>query len=258
MGKKGKIKIPKPADIVKKQFLGPTGILGHTLSGKAMQAMGIGGGGGGGMNLPGETTLQDLEARSGVKAPQYESLRDPTTGQLKDLYKYDPTKSEAFSQIRSQALSSAPSAWANMQVQRQQLEQQNLADDAVKQQMQAINQARTGLARTGGLSSGAGLSLARQGARDMMLQKQGISRQGMLDRLGVSQTDEERRQGLLKGVADAETRAQQANLATLTGDMASQRDFDLNRYREQMGAWGAQNTSAAQAAAGQATRRGKK
>ena len=191
-------------------------------------------------------------------APGFQSLRDPATGQLKDIYKYDPTKSEAFSQLRGQALSTGPSAWANLQTQKQKLEQQNLADLANKQSLQAMGQSNAMLARTGGLSSGAARLAQRDASRNALLQGQEVARGGMLDRLGISQVDEDRRQQLLGKVADAETGAQQSNLGRLVGDVQGQSQFDLERYAQQMQEWGAGKTAAAQQAAAAQTRKGKK
>lgn len=191
-------------------------------------------------------------------APGFQSLRDPATGQLKDIYKYDPTKSEAFSQLRGQALSTGPSAWANLQTQKQKLEQQNLADLANKQSLQAMGQSNAMLARTGGLSSGAARLAQRDASRNALLQGQEVARGGMLDRLGISQVDEDRRQQLLGKVADAETGAQQSNLGRLIGDVQGQSQFDLERYAQQMQEWGAGKTAAAQQAAAAQTRKGKK
>jgi hypothetical protein len=217
--------------------------------------MGQGGGDGIGFN---ESGYSDIEARSGIRAPKFESMRDAATGQLKDIYKYDPTKSEAFSQIRGQALSSGPSAWAQMQTQKLGLEQQAAMDMANKQGLQAMNQGNAMLARTGGLSSGAAGLAARANMKNQMLANQDINRQGIMNRLGISQSDEDRRQQMLGQVADAETSAQKTNLGALTGDIGQQRQFDLGRYSDQMAAWGAQNTAAAQNAAAAQTRKGKK
>lgn len=192
-----------------------------------------------------------------ILSPQFESYRDKD-GNLKDMYKYDPTKSEAFSQLRTQALSTAPSTWANMQTQKQKMEQQDLTDQANKQSLQAMNQANSMLARTGGLSSGAAGLAARANSRNMMLQNQQIARGGMSDRLGISQADEDRRQQLLGQVADTETAGQQYNLGNLMGDVNRKSEFDLSRYKEQMATLGADKTAAAQQAAAAQTRKGKK
>lgn len=183
--------------------------------------------------------------------PGFESMRDPTTGLLQDKYKYDPTKSAAFKQIQGQAMSTAPSAWANMQTQRQQLEQQGLKDSAAKQNLSALSQGQSQLARTGGLSSGAAALMARSGAKDMMMRNQEINRGGMLDRLGIGQQDEQTRQGLLRDVATAETGAEKANLMALMGDVEGKRNFDLNKYQQMMSAWGAGKSADAQLAAAQ-------
>lgn len=199
--------------------------------------------------------ISAVERQSGVLAPQYEALRDAKSGELKSSFKYDPMQSEAFKQLREQALSTGPSAWAQMQTQKQGMEEQNQRDMAAKSNMQAMNQANAMLARSGGLSSGAAGLQARAGARNALMANQDVTRQGMADRLGISMADEQRRQDSLKGVGEAELSGQRLNLQTMLGDVQSQRDFDLSRYQQQMAAWGSDKTANAQMAA---SRRGKK
>ena len=121
---------------------------------------------------------------------------------------------------------------------------------AARQAQQGMSQAASSLARTGGLGGGARTRMAMQGAKDLMLQGQGISRQGMSDRLGISSQDEQTRQGLLGQVAGTELQGQQTNLGTLGTDITRKAAFDANRYNQQMGAWGAKQTADAQRAAG--------
>lgn len=110
----------------------------------------------------------------------------------------------------------------------------------------------------GGLGGGARNRMAMQGARDLMMARQGISRGGMLDRLGISQTDEDRRQQLLKQVADTELSGQEKNLGLMTGDVTNKAQFDANRYAQQMQAWGASQAAGAQSRAAEAGRKSKK
>jgi hypothetical protein len=189
------------------------------------------------------------EQRAGINPADYEGVRNVQTGELLSQYAFDPTKSEAFSRQRAQALEQGPSEWAKLQTQRQQMEEQNQRDLANKQAQQGISQATSALARMGGLGGGARNRMAMQGAREMMMQNQGISRQGMADRLGISSQDEQTRQNLLNQVAGTELQGQQTNLGTLGTDITRKAAFDANRYNQQMAAWGAKQTADAQRAA---------
>ena len=203
---------------------------------------GVFGGGGGGPGDPGDP----YAGMPGL--PGFESLRDPATGNLMSKYMSDPTQSGAFVSLRDQAMSTGPSAWANMQTQRQKLEEQNLRNAASKQGLTALSQGQSQLARTGGLSSGAAALMASRGSRDMMLRNQDIGRQGMLDRLGIGQQDETTRQGLLKDVANIQLGANEANRSTLLGDVGTGNQNRMNLYGLQSGIWGAGKTADAQLA----------
>lgn len=204
------------------------------------------------------STLSDFERQAGVISPKYESLRSADGMSLRKEFQMDPTKSGAFKSIRDQAMSTAPSAWAQLALQKQNLEQQNATDLASKQLQQGQSMAAGNLARIGGLGGGARTRMAVQGAKDLMLQQQGIGRQGMLDRLGISTQDEQTRQGLLKSVADTELGSQEKNLGLMTGDITNKAQFDANRYNQQMQAWGANRAANAQMQAAQSANKSKK
>lgn len=189
------------------------------------------------------------EQRAGINPADYEGVRNVQTGELLSQYAFDPTKSEAFSRQRAQALDQGPSEWAKLQTQRQQMEEQNQRDIANKQAQQGISQATSSLARMGGMGGGARNRMALQGAKDLMFQGQNISRQGMADRMGIATQDEQTRQNLLNQVSGTELQGQQTNLATLGTDITRKAAFDANRYNQQMSAWGAKQTADAQRAA---------
>lgn len=204
------------------------------------------------------SNLSDMELQAGITPPGYESYRNAAGTGLKDQFKYDPNQSGAFAAQKNRAMSNAPSAWANIQTQQQQLEQQNQMDQAAKQNQQGQSMAAASLARVGGLGGGARTRMAMQGAKDLMLQKQAVGRQGMADRLGIASQDETTRQGLLKSVADTELAGQEKNLGLLTGDVTNKAQFDANRYNQQMQAWGANKSANAQVASANASKGSKK
>jgi len=201
-------------------------------------------------DLTAQGYTSEIEKRSMIKAPTYESLRDPETGELQSQYAYDPSKSEAYGVLRDQAMAApGESPWAKMQMEKQQLSEQGALDNTATSSAQAVAQAQSNLARMGGLGGGARTRLASQGAKDSMLAQQGTRRAGIEQRLGIGEADIGRQQDMLGRLADEQLGGQKLNLGSLTGDVKDQAKFDLNRYEQQMGAWGAEQTANAQRAA---------
>jgi hypothetical protein len=166
-------------------------------------------------------------------------MTDVETGELLDRYKINPFAGEASQKIRTEALGTGPSIWAQLATQQQQAEQAKAAGQAAQQAQTAQSQAQANLARMGGLSGGARSSLARQGMKSQMGSLQDISQAGALARLGIGQTDAERRQKLLGSVAQAEAGAQAGNVNQLMSDLSARGSAEQNRYNQQMQAWAA-------------------
>lgn len=194
----------------------------------------------------GDISLSEAEKRAGANL-QFEQLRDPSTGKLRQEFQLDPTKSEAFLKLREQAMAApGQSPWAKMQMEKQAMEESGGRDLAAKQQAQAMGQAQASLMRFGGMGGGARTSMARAGARDLMSAQQDVARQGMLARLGIGEQDIARQQDALGKVSATELDAQGRNIAQMTGDVQAKRDFDLERYKQQMAAYGASRSARAQ------------
>lgn len=189
------------------------------------------------------------ERKAGVTAPGFEGLRDVKTGELLSQYKSDPYAGEALQKLKAQAFAEGASPWAQMQMQKQALEQSQAKDQAAQAQAQGIAQAQANLMRQGGLSSGARTRMAMMGAKDLARSQQDVARQGIQQRLGIEEQDINRKTDLLKKFGDAESAASEANIGRTTGDISRGTEFDMNRYKEQMAAYGAQQTAAAQRAA---------
>jgi hypothetical protein len=79
--------------------------------------------------------------------------------------------------------------------------------------------------------------------------QQGVSRQGIENRAGINTTDMQRRQQLLGQVAGAEGNDQAANIGRQQQDLMAKGAFDLANYKEQMAAYGAEQSANAQRAA---------
>jgi hypothetical protein len=189
------------------------------------------------------------EKAAGVLPPSLEGYRDLNTGELLGQYKFDPYQGEAVQALKQQAFAQGDSPWAQLQNQKLALEQSGLMDSAAKQQMQAAAQNQAQLAMTGGLSGGARERMARMGARDLMMARQGISRQGAMGRMGIQEQDLARKESLLGTFANAEQRAQEMNLGSLKEDINRKAMFESGRYGEQMKAWAAKQSADAQRAA---------
>lgn len=196
-----------------------------------------------------EYAQTEQEKRAGITPPSLEGYRDLETGQLLDQYKFDPYKGEAVQKLREQAFAEGDSPWAKLQQQKLALEQSGLMDSAAKQQLQGMSQGQAALAMSGGLSSGARERLARGGARDLMMARQGISRQGAQGRMGIQEQDLARKQGMLSDFANSEQRAQEMNLGALKEDVNRRAMFEGNRYNQGMQAWAAGQSADAQRAA---------
>lgn len=191
------------------------------------------------------TTQSEAERRAGVTPPRYEGSRDVKTGELIDPFKVDAYGGEALQALKEQAFAEGLSPWAQAQLQSQQMAEQDARGQAGRQQMQAMSAAQGQLARSGGMTGGAAALLARQGARDLMGANQDISRQGMGQRLGIEQQDIDRKNQLLGKFGDLETQANTQNLQTTESDINRRAMFDMERYRQQMQAWGAKESAAA-------------
>lgn len=190
------------------------------------------------------------ERQAGITPPGYEGLRDINTRELLDVYKSDPYAGEALQKLKEQAFAEGDSPWAKLQLESQGLEESRARDQAARSQAQGLAQAQANLMRQGGLSSGARERMAQTGARDLMFAQQGVAGQGMADRLGIQQQDLGRKTDLLKRFGDAESAARESNIGRTIGDVEKSGLFDVERYKQQMAAYGAKQSADAQRSAG--------
>jgi len=194
--------------------------------------------------------LSPYEELAGVTTGQYFNSATGDDGQLKQGFRVDPYNGDALQMIKQQAMSQGPSAWAQMQTQAQQQMQNQASDQAMKQGMQAQSGALSNLARQGGAGGGAAALLARSGAREQFGAQQGIAQQGIQSKLGINATDAQNKQTLLGKLGDVETGANAANAQTQKENLLARNAFDVNRYNQQMAAWGAKETAQGMRSAG--------
>jgi hypothetical protein len=142
---------------------------------------------------------------------------------------------EGLNAIRTRALSQGPSAWLNLQMQKQGIDELSDVERAKQQSAGNQAQAESALAMRGGISSGARERLARSGASNALAQTQGIRRGGSVDRLGLQIADDQTKTGLLTQLPGMENQQAQFDLGKQTwlGDYAKQQqgvDMDSQKY----------------------------
>lgn len=152
------------------------------------------------------------------KGPQFNSLIDANTGLLKDQYKMK-----------------GGSAWQDMQLAQQKVQQQQAIDDAMRASAASNAGAYNQLAMRGGLSSGARERIAAGSAQGANANRQNIFRQGELKRLGIN--------------TEAEGMNRQAdafNIKSALDEQNAQRANEQLKYSERMKALASGNTADAQ------------
>lgn len=201
---------------------------------------------------PGQVMVKqsENEKKAGVLPPGYEGTRDNKTGQLLDQYKTNPYGGESLMALKGQAFAEGLSPWAKTQMDMQKMQEQDASGKAGRQNSAATSGAMSQLARTSGVNSGAAALLARQGARDLNTARQDVSRSGTANRLNIQSQDIDRKKDLMGTFANLETQANQQNVGQAESDINRRAMFDMERYRQQMQAWGAAESASATRAAG--------
>lgn len=201
---------------------------------------------------------QGLNPDGSPIAPEFQSLLD-ASGNLADKYKLNLNQdTQALDQFSQTALRGAgvDSPWAKLQLEQQGVNQMTAADNAGAGAANSMLQAASRLAQTGGVSGGARERLARQGAQAGFIGRQGVERQGMLDRLNIKTQDESQRmtqlgqlQGLNNTSTEMKAKVDQFNINNNLKETDAKRIYDSNLYNQKMQAWGAGKTADAQRSA---------
>ncbi len=189
------------------------------------------------------------------------SATSPQVQQATQGINYNPA---ALNQLSSEAMRApgSTSAWGKLAGEQQRINEQAALGQAATGARNQANQAQTGLAATGGLSGGARERVARSGANNSALVQQGVLNQGLSDRLGISQSDEQNRlsslaaiPGLESGKVSSQLAIQSPYIQALQGDrnaymqgQQTENAFNLGKYGELMKAYGSDQSTAAQIA----------
>lgn len=192
----------------------------------------------------------------------------------------------ALNKLQDTALSTDNSPWANLMLQKNDVDTASAMDKAGLAGNAATGSAFSDLARRGGISAGARERLATKGERNTMMAKQGVGRDAETNRLGILTNDANQKMDILKQLpgmqvqslqpelaktgmwgqmADSEAARKQGldvanrdyatgvdktNLASSIGDVKNKQDFDMTQYQELMKAWAANKQADATANSG--------
>lgn len=191
--------------------------------------------------------LTASEKESGIVAPQFgdTSLTD-ANGNLKQNFTFDPTKSDAYNTLNTQATSTGPTAIAQAQLNAQGIDEGNLQQHTAQQGLSQLAQNQAMLAQTGGLSSGARERGAMASGKNALLQRQQVGMQGNQQRAGIMSNDANLKQNALQSVEGTQLGAQNTNLSNLVGNQQNNALWNAHNYDQQMAAWGAGQTANAQ------------
>lgn len=149
------------------------------------------------------------------------------------------------------------SAWEQMAMNKQALEQQKAAQGAIESGQARSAEARGQLARRGGLSSGARERLAKGSMKDILMAQQGVGQAGQAARADIGLQGEQQRLaalGQLPGMEASrrgeETSAQQFNIQNALAQKAAEEQARILEYQEKMKAYAAAQQANAIGASG--------
>lgn len=177
---------------------------------------------------------------------------------------------DVINSLRQDALAApGQSAWEKMALEKQGLEEAGAKDKAATNAMQALANARSGMAMRGGISSGAMSRLAQSNARDQMAAQQDVGAQAAKARADIGLQAEQQRQALRQAMpglentslqTDIQNREYQTNVDKYNLDNAikekqNKDNADMQAYLAQMKDWAAAGQANAMSAA---NNRGKK
>jgi hypothetical protein len=160
-------------------------------------------GGPGGPPLPGsqqqspemQQLMQQLQMQQQQNAALSQSLSlQERLAKAAPKQNYSPVRTNAETgqaELRPEFQLSGPENYIQQQLLKQGQEEATARDTAAQSLSQGLAQGRANMAMRGGLRSGAQASLQRQGLKELMASRQGVSRQGALDRANIGLQGEE-------------------------------------------------------------------
>lgn len=176
--------------------------------------------------------------------PGFKSMVDPSTGFLDPKYQLkNDLDTQALDKIQEQALSEGPSKWAQMA-------EAKGKSDAAAQSQGAIADAASRLSMKGGLSSGAQERLAMGGAANALKAQQDVG-------ANIGLQDEQMKQAALASLPGMQIQksqfgqgVNQYNIGNVLSQNQAEQNAALERYKNDMAAYGAKKSALATAMGG--------
>lgn len=169
--------------------------------------------------LPTQPGYQGFTGSDGKIDPRFQLNAQPDIGFKSNLGDLNSRLSginvdkTGLNELRNRATSTGPSAWAQLMLQNQGLQQQTAQDNLSKSGNAAAESARAAMGVHGGMSAGARERLATNSMYDMTSNNQALARSGEQARLGINTQDQSNQLDLLKSLPGAEVNAVQPELA---------------------------------------------
>lgn len=185
---------------------------------------------------------------------RYGEYRPDTTlmrgadGQLHDNFKL--SMSPEYQKLQAKGMTEGDTAAATAAREQQGITDSAARDALARQSGSQLAGGMQNLAMRGGAGSGAQERMNRDISRQAMVGSQNIGQQSRFANLGISQQDEAMKNQLLGQTGMVGQQIQEGNIGRLQQDVGMQNLALQNMYGEDMKALGAQQTAAAQAAAG--------
>ncbi len=184
--------------------------------------------------------------RYGEERPDTVLMRDES-GNLDE--RFTQTMTPEYLALQQKAMTEGDTRSAQLARERQGIMQQGAMDSLQKQASSALTGGMQNLAMRGGAGMGSRERLNRDISRQLMGGNQGISRDGRLANLAISQQDESMKNQLLGQVGQVGQMIQEGNINRLQQDIRDQNLSGQNIYGEDMQAFAADKSADAQAKA---------
>lgn len=199
---------------------------------------------------------------------QYQSAYDPRTMSMEpemqkrlDAIQMDKRGLDKF---RGEALRSGESAWASLAKRGVAMDAQTQMEQMLRGAQGRAAEARSGMARRGGIGSGSQERLGRMAMKEGLLAQQGSYRDKNRGMLEIGMADEKNRISQLGQLPEMEiaamrpefektslwSKGKQFDLGNQIKEGQDRNTFNLGMWQEKMKEWGAGQTAAAQAEAG--------
>jgi hypothetical protein len=190
----------------------------------------------------------------------YTGIRDPNTGLLQQsgLNAQVGATGPGYQAFQDRALAApGTSAWEQMALGKQQLEQQQAAQQAMQSGQARAAEARGGIARRGGLTSGAQERVAKSSMRDILGAKQTVAQGGQQARADIGLNAENQRLAALSQLPGMESQrqnqqigVQEFNIQNALAQKQAEEQAKQQEYQQKMAAYAAAQQANAIAASG--------